>query len=64
MKKCLQSWVMGELEATLKNFINEGNSEDTHLYLDLDGRNPDDGLTDVAYEKGRFFLQKLESGCG
>lgn len=55
---------MGELEATLKNFINEGNSEDTHLYLDLDGRNPDDGLTDVAYEKGRFFLQKLESLVG
>lgn len=55
---------MGELEATLKNFINEGNSEDTHLYLDLDGRNPDDGLTDVAYEKGRFFLQKLESVVG
>lgn len=55
---------MGELEATLKNLINEGNSEDTHLYLDLDGRNPDDGLTDVAYEKGRFFLQKLESLVG
>lgn len=55
---------MGELEATLKNLVNEGNSEDTHLYLDLDGRNPDDGLTDVAYEKGRFFLQKLESVVG
>lgn len=55
---------MGELEATLKNLINEGNSEDMHLYLDLDGRNPDDGLTDVAYEKGRFFLQKLESVVG
>lgn len=55
---------MGELEATLKNLINEGNSEDTHLFLDLDGRNPDDGLTDVAYEKGRFFLQKLESVVG
>ena len=55
---------MGELEATLKNLTNEGNSEDTHLYLDLDGRNPDDGLTDVAYEKGRFFLQKLESVVG
>ena len=55
---------MGELEATLKNLINEGNSDDTHLYLDMDGRNPVDGLTDVAYEKGRFFLQKLESVVG
>ena len=55
---------MGELEETLEHLINEGNSDDTHLYLDLDGRNPDDGLTDVAYEKGRFFLQKLESVVG
>ena len=55
---------MGELEATLKNLINEGNSEDTHLYLDVDRRNPDDGLTDVACETGRFFLQKLESVVG
>ncbi|MDG1045346.1 MAG: M1 family metallopeptidase [Bacteroidia bacterium] len=55
---------MGELEATIEKLQNEGNSDDTHLYLDLDGRNPDDGLTDVAYEKGRFFLQKAESVVG
>jgi hypothetical protein len=55
---------MGELEATIEKLQNEGNYDDTHLYLDLDGRNPDDGLTDVAYEKGRFFLQKVESVVG
>ena len=55
---------MGELEATIDDLIKEGNSDDTHLYLNLDGRNPDDGLTDVAYEKGRFFLQKVESVVG
>ena len=55
---------MGELEATIEDLKKEGNSDDTHLYLNLDGRNPDDGLTDVAYEKGRFFLQKVESVVG
>jgi len=37
---------------------------DTHLRLDLDGRDPDDGMTDIAYEKGAFFLTMLESKFG
>jgi aminopeptidase N len=37
---------------------------DTHLKLDLSGRNPDDGLTDIAYEKGYFFLSHLEQKVG
>lgn len=52
---------MGDLERTLEELIEEGKEADTHLYLDLDGRDPDDGLTDVAYEKGRFFLQTIEA---
>lgn len=55
---------MGDLERTLEELESEGREEDTHLYLDLDGRDPDDGLTDVAYEKGRFFLQTIESITG
>jgi len=39
-------------------------SKDTHLFLNLDGRNPDDGMTDIAYEKGAFFLQMLEKAVG
>ncbi|MCB0675639.1 MAG: M1 family metallopeptidase, partial [Saprospiraceae bacterium] len=39
-------------------------SPDTQLYLDLAGRDPDDGMTDVAYEKGAFFLQLLEEKAG
>lgn len=38
--------------------------KDTHLYLNLQGRDPDDGMTGVAYEKGRFFLQMLENTFG
>lgn len=40
------------------------NSPDTHLYLNLEGRNPDDGMSDVAYEKGRLFLRLLEDEFG
>jgi aminopeptidase N len=39
-------------------------SADTDLYLDLDGRDPDDGMSDVAYEKGYFFLRRLEEAVG
>ncbi len=55
---------MGDLLLTLEELKEENNNEDTHLYLDLAGRDPDDGLTDVAYEKGRFFLQTVESVVG
>jgi len=39
-------------------------SRDTHLYLDLKGRNPDDGMTDIAYEKGSNLLRVLEEAVG
>jgi aminopeptidase N len=37
---------------------------DTRLHLDLTGRNPDDGLTDIAYEKGATFLRTIEYHVG
>jgi leukotriene-A4 hydrolase len=55
---------MDELKETIEDLTKKGQKEDTHLYLNLDGRNPDDGLTDVAYEKGRFFLQVVEKAVG
>jgi len=39
-------------------------SHDTHLKLNLNGRNPDDGMTDIAYEKGAHFLRMIESKVG
>ena len=51
-----------DLQHTLTD-LGEG-SEDTHLKLNLDGRNPDDGMTDIAYEKGYLFLRWLESLVG
>jgi hypothetical protein len=39
-------------------------SADTRLHLDLTGRDPDAGTTDIAYEKGSAFLQTVESVTG
>ena len=37
---------------------------DTALHIDLAGRDPDDGTTDIPYEKGSLFLQTLEGAVG
>jgi aminopeptidase N len=39
-------------------------SSDTRLHLDLRGRNPDDGVTSVAYEKGEALLRLIEITVG
>jgi leukotriene-A4 hydrolase len=50
----------------LTNTIEElgADSEDTRLKLDLEGRDPDEGLTDIAYEKGNLFLRHIEMAVG
>ncbi|MEO6348595.1 MAG: leukotriene A4 hydrolase C-terminal domain-containing protein [Aquaticitalea sp.] len=50
----------------LKNEITAmgADNPDTHLYLDLKGRNPDDALTAIPYEKGFAFLQMIEKTVG
>jgi imidazolonepropionase-like amidohydrolase len=37
---------------------------DTRLKLDLAGRDPDEGMNDIAYQKGRFFLRAVEASVG
>jgi leukotriene-A4 hydrolase len=39
-------------------------SPDTHLKLNLQGRDPDEGLTEIAYEKGNYLLLALEERYG
>jgi aminopeptidase N len=39
-------------------------SPDTRLHLDLAGRDPDEGTTDIAYEKGAAFLETVEAAVG
>ncbi|MBM3737572.1 MAG: M1 family metallopeptidase [Acidobacteria bacterium] len=38
--------------------------KDQILHIDLDGRDPDDGVTTVPYEKGALFLRALEDAFG
>ncbi|MBI1838629.1 MAG: M1 family metallopeptidase [Flavobacteriia bacterium] len=53
-----------ELQSEMKT-INEGEfPEDTQLKLALTNRNPDEGMTSVAYVKGAFFLKTLEQKVG
>ena len=38
--------------------------KDTILHMDLAGRDPDDGVNDIAYEKGATFLRTIEATVG
>ncbi len=38
--------------------------DDQKLHIDLRGRNPDDGMTSVPYDKGAAFLRRLEELFG
>jgi aminopeptidase N len=58
----LASLGYGELVQTVEEFGKD--SKDTQLKLDLSGRSPDDGVSDIAYEKGYFFLRLLENTVG
>ena len=49
-----------DLSQTLKDIP----AADTRLFLDLTNRDPDDGMTDIAYEKGCLFLTHLERSVG
>ena len=53
-----------DLEATVANMKAQNAFEDTKLKLNLKGRNPDDGVTDIAYQKGYFFLRSIEEKHG
>lgn len=60
--RAMQEQVLGwqSLQDTLASLP----ADDTKLKIDLTGRDPDDGLTDVAYEKGAFFLRAIERTVG
>jgi leukotriene A-4 hydrolase/aminopeptidase len=51
-----------DLKHTVEEFGEK--SKDTQLKLELAGRNPDDGVSDIAYEKGYAFLLLLERTVG
>ena len=60
----LASLALQDLNATIQELTQAGKATDTHLKLDLSGRNPDEGVTDIAYNKGYFFLRSIEEQFG
>ncbi len=53
---------MQDLEQTVAELGAE--SADTHLFLDLQGRDPDEAANKLAYEKGYFLLRLIEETVG
>ncbi|MBI1317096.1 aminopeptidase [bacterium] len=52
-----------ELKSTVAEMMASA-PNDTKLKLDLNGRNPDDGVTAIAYDKGYHFLRLIEETVG
>lgn len=53
-----------DLHETITQLKEENQFADTKLKLNLEGRNPDDGVTDIAYNKGYFFLRLIDETHG
>jgi leukotriene-A4 hydrolase len=53
-----------DLKANIEELTAAGQLNDTKLKLDLKGRDPDEGVTDIAYYKGYFFLRSIEEKYG
>ena len=53
-----------ELQEEVDAMMRDNQAQDTRLKLDLTGRNPDDGMTNIAYDKGFYFLKRLEFYAG
>ncbi len=49
---------------TLEDELANMDTSDQVLHLDLAGRDPDDGVTEVPYVKGSMFLRTLEQAVG
>ena len=64
--KVAQQQVALGIDALHKTIAENGGpaGADTRLHLSLDKRSPDDGLTDIAYEKGAAFLRMIEATVG
>ena len=55
-------WVLGFRD--LQEEVSKFQPQDEVLHIDLEGRDPDDGMTRVPYEKGALFLRRCEEVFG
>jgi aminopeptidase N len=59
-------WALGlaDLRATIDFFTERGQAEYTKLFVDLEGKDPDDAFSTIPYEKGSNLLRILEQHFG
>lgn len=60
----LASLNLQELKEEINTMMKDSLAEDTKLLLNLKDRNPDDGVTSIAYNKGYYFLRTIEEKYG
>jgi leukotriene A-4 hydrolase/aminopeptidase len=60
----LASLNLQDLHDEIESLQEKGQYADTRLKLDLENRNPDEGVTSIAYNKGYFFLRSIEEKHG
>lgn len=53
-----------DLLEEIESLTKKDRLEDTRLKVNLSGRNPDEGLTGIPYDKGYFFLRLIEETVG
>jgi len=65
-KRAAQLVALGweDLNTEIKGMDGGMASPDSRLHIDLKGRNPDDGMTGVPYDKGAAFLRTIEQAVG
>ena len=65
-KKTAEEQVALGIDAMNKAVTEHGgpSGADTRLHLDVKGRHPDEGSSDIAYEKGAAFLRTIEAIVG
>lgn len=53
-----------DLRHLIADYNKDGKPGETVLHIDLEGRHPDDGMTEIPYEKGANMLLMLETHFG
>ncbi|MGS1015881.1 M1 family metallopeptidase [Allosphingosinicella humi] len=53
-----------DLNAEIRAMDGGMSSPDSRLHIDLSGRNPDDGMSGVPYDKGAALLRTIEAAVG
>jgi aminopeptidase N len=60
----LAALALHDLTQTIDDLRSRNLYDDTRLKLNLAGRDPDEGVTDIAYNKGYFLLRLIEERFG